>query len=144
MKVWFGYGSEHSMNLVLIGRFDSPASVEAAVEMMERLRTIAEAEWSDDSWRHTDEWMTDSLRQALSGLKLHEMGRWDVDNFAYDYSTGTSGSELRIATDESEIQGFLKVLLHLGARVEIYSLHEWNEDGTPRTPHEETASPSVE
>lgn len=144
MKIWSGYGSEHSMNLVLIGRFDSPASVEAAVEKMERLRQVAEAEWSDDSWRHTEEWMTDTLRQALWDLKLYDLGRWDVDNFAYEHQIKSGVSELRIQTDEIEVQGFLKVLLHLGARVEIYSRHDWDEDGTPRTPPEETASPSAE
>jgi hypothetical protein len=31
------------------------------------------------------------------------------------------------------VQGFLKVLIHLGARVEVLSRHRWNEDGTPKT-----------
>ncbi|HEY6554614.1 MAG TPA: DUF6375 family protein, partial [Vicinamibacteria bacterium] len=68
MKVWFGFGSEHSMKLVLIGRFESPDRVEAAVEKMKRLRQLAEAEWPEDSWERTEERMTGTLLQALWDL----------------------------------------------------------------------------
>lgn len=144
MKVWFGFGSEHSMNLVLIGHFESPARVDAAVEQMERLRQLAEAEWPEDSWERTEERMTGTLMDALWDLGVYDMGRWDVDIFAYEHHIEKNGAELRIKTEESEIQGFLKVLLHLGARVEVYSLHNWSADGTPKSAADDVASTTPE
>jgi hypothetical protein len=133
VRIWYSYGSEHSMDLVLIGTFETVSGAEAAVERMEALKALAEAEWSDDDWRRPDERMPDTLTDELSKLKLYEMGRSDVDIYAYEHSIERSGSTVRVWTEESEVQGFLKVLIHLGARVEVFSRHRWNDDGTPRT-----------
>jgi hypothetical protein len=100
---------------------------------MQALKALAEAEWSDDDWRRQDERMPDTLAEGLRKLELYEMGRYDVDVYALDHSARREGSTVRIWTDESDVQGFLKVLIHLGARVEVFSRHQWNEDGTPKS-----------
>jgi hypothetical protein len=133
MRIWHSYGSEHSMDLVLVGKFETVSGAEAAIEQMEALKALAQAEWSDDDWRRQDERMPDSLAAELRKLKLYEMGRSDVDIYYFDHSVERNGSTVRVWTEESEVQGFLKVLIHLGARVEVFSRHHWNEDGTPRT-----------
>lgn len=121
------------MDLVLIGTFETISGAEAAIQRMEALKVLAEAEWSDDDWRRPDERMPQTITDELSKLNLYEMGRFDVDVYALDHSIERKGSTVRIWTEESEIQGFLKVLIHLGARVEVFSRHQWNEDRTPRT-----------
>lgn len=133
MRIWYSYGSEHSMDLVLVGTFETVTGAEAAIEKMEALKTLAESEWSEDDWRWQDERMPDSLMDALSQLKLYNMGRSDVDIYAFEHTVERRGSTVRVRTEESEVQGFLKVLVHLGARVEVFSRHNWNEDGMPRT-----------
>ncbi|MDA8355777.1 MAG: DUF6375 family protein [Actinomycetota bacterium] len=133
MRIWHSYGSEHSMDLVLIGKFETVSGAEAAIERMEALKALAEAEGVDDDWRRQDERMPDPLIDELRRLNLYELGRYDVDIYAYEHSIERNGSVIRIWTEESEVQGFLKVLIHLGARVEVFSRHNWNEDGTPRT-----------
>jgi hypothetical protein len=133
MRIWRSYGSEHSMDLVLVGTFETVSGAEAAIERMEALKALAEAEWSDDDWRRQDERMPDTLTDELMKLKLYEMGRSDVDIYAFEHSIERKGSTVCIWTEESEVQGFLKVLIHLGARVEVFSRHHWNEDGSPRT-----------
>lgn len=132
MRIWHSYGSEHSMDLVLIGRFETVSGAEAAIERMKALKTLAEAEQPNDDWRRQDERMPDPLIEELQRLELYELGRSDVDIYAYDHSLERNGSTIRIGTEESEVQGFLKVLIHLGARVEVFSRHDWNEDGTPQ------------
>jgi len=37
MKIWRGYGSEHSSNLVMIGRFKTVGDAEAAKRIIDRL-----------------------------------------------------------------------------------------------------------
>ncbi|WP_412520876.1 DUF6375 family protein [Actinomadura madurae] len=132
MRIWHSYGSEHSMDLVLIGTFETVAGAEAAMERMEALKPLGEAEWPDNDWRRQDERMPTALANELMKLELYDMGRSDVDIYGHDYSIERNGSTVRIRTEESEVQGFLKVLIHLGARVEVFSRHDWNEDGTPR------------
>ena len=120
------------MNLVLIGRFQSLSAAEAAQERMDVLRKLAEAQWSDDSWQRRDDRMNDATMDKLRELALYDFARTDLDMFAFDHSVKRTDSTLRIWTDETEVQGFLKVLIDLGARVEVFSAHQWSDDGTPR------------
>lgn len=133
MKIWFGYGSEHSMNLILIGRFETVQTAEAAISRIETLRELALKELPEPDWPTREERMTDPYLKALWAMEIYEMSRGDVGGFAFDYQIDRTGTELEIRTDEREIQGFLKVLLHYGAKVEIFSLHQWNKDGTSRS-----------
>jgi hypothetical protein len=133
MRIWHSYGSEHSMDLVLIGTFETVAGAQAATEQMEALTALAEAVWSDDDWRRQADRMPGTLAEDLARLNLYEMGRADVDIYAFEHTVERDESTVRIWTDEPDFQGFLKVLIHYGARVEVFSRHQWNEDGTPRT-----------
>lgn len=133
MRIWHSYGSEHSMDLVLIGTFETDSGAEAAIERMEALKILAEAEWSDDDWMHQDGRMPQTIIDQLVRLNLYEMGRSDVDIYALEHSVRRQGSTVRVWTAEADVQGFLKVLILLGARVEVFSQRHWNEDGSPRT-----------
>jgi Family of unknown function (DUF6375) len=133
VRIWQSYGSEHSMDMVLIGTFETVAGAQAAAEQMEVLTALAEAVWSDDNWRRQADRMPGALAEELAKLNLYEMGRADVDIYAFEHTVERDESTVRVWTDESEVQGFLKVLVHFGARVEVFSRHQWNEDGTPRT-----------
>ena len=133
MKIWVGYGSEHSMKLILIGQFDTVDSARAATKRIRDLQELAESEVSEPSWEPREEQVTEQFRQAMWDMGIYNMGRDDLTNFVYEYQIEQSGKELQIRTDESEIQGFLKVLLDYGAKVEIFSLHKWDENGVPRS-----------
>lgn len=133
MKIWHSYGSEHSMDLMLVGTFQSVSAAHAAVERMKALQALAEQEWTaDDDWSRRDERLSDAAIDTLIQLKLYDMSRADVAMFAFEHRVERRDSTVRIATDESDVQGFLKVLISLGAHVEVFSRHEWNDDGTPR------------
>ena len=41
MKVWIGYGSEHSANLVIIGKFASGKKANAALALLNEATRIA-------------------------------------------------------------------------------------------------------
>ena len=132
MRIWHSYGSEHSMDLVLVGTFETVSGAEAAADAMRALKALAEAEWSDDDWTRRDERMPPALATQLADLSLYDMGRPDVDIYAFDHSVEQTESTVRVRTEESDVQGFLKVLVGFGARVEVFSRHNWNDDGTPR------------
>jgi hypothetical protein len=127
------------MNLVLVGTFLSLSAAEAAVERMKALQVLAEEQWNADEWRRQDDRMSDEVLEKLRELKLYDMGRVDVDMYSFEHTVDRNGATVTIATDESDVQGFLKVLIGLGAKVEVFSRHDWNDDGTVRRADEDGA-----
>ncbi len=131
MKIWFGHGSEHSYSLVLVGYFTDETSARSAEQKFERLRVAAEKELPEIGW-DADQRFTTGMRELLDTIKVWDLSRTDIENFAFEHTARRDGQTLRISTDEIEVQGFLKVLIGAGARVEIYSSHEWTEEGEAR------------
>lgn len=131
MKIWIGHGSEHSYSLVMIGHFVDETKARSAEQTFGRLRQAAESELPEIGW-DADQRFTTGLHELLSELGVYDLNRSDVENFAYEHTIRRRGSDLRIHTDEGDVQGFLKVLIDAGARVEVFSEHHWAEDGEPR------------
>jgi hypothetical protein len=132
MKVWSGYGSEHSYNLVLIGHFADATTAKVTKEKFERLVSLAtdklpERDWDDQNPRFDRE-----VREALHEMSLWDFSRGDLEQFTYDVSMSQTGDRVELTTDEGEVQGYIKLLIDAGARVEVYSAHHWDEAGQPR------------
>lgn len=126
MKVWIGHGSEHSANLVMIGHFHDDEQARAAEEIFRR---ITEQASSDDeemfaSHINPDARFSDEMLKLLGELKSYSLGPVDIEQFRYEYSLERNGAEISIRTEELDVQGFLKVMVDKGARVEIFSAHE--------------------
>lgn len=132
MKVWFGYGSEHSYNLVMIGHFADAAKAKAVAAIIER---IAEQARDDErSGRLEVGWeakprFSDELRTILDELHVYSLAPDDAEHFIYEYSLEVEGSDLVLKTDEIEIAAFLKLMIDGGAKVEVYSAHDYPSDG---------------
>jgi hypothetical protein len=135
LKIWTGYGSEHSYRLVMIGHFADETAAAVTKEKFDKLTEHVaaqlEAGTMDVGW-DSHERMNDALRDALAELELYNLGASEVNNFAYDFGTELHGDSLKLTTDEGEVQGFLKVMLDGGARIEVFSGHNWTETGEPR------------
>ena len=139
MKIWIGHGSEHSYNIVMIGSFADETKARSVEEKFLRLKSAAESELPEVGWDE-DQRFTAGMMELLNELKFWGLSRSDIENFAYDYSLERNGNDLRIETDEGEVQGFLKVLIEGGARVLVYSAHDWTAEGKARTEEDETQS----
>jgi Family of unknown function (DUF6375) len=99
MKIWSGFGSEHSMNLVMIGRFEDARDTEAAKLLIDRLTALVDEE------------------QAAGQLVVGEpQGRFS-DKVLDFLSTNNF---VILGPDEL---AFLKVLIDHRARVEVFSAH---------------------
>ena len=68
MKVWAGYGSEHSYSLTLIGRFVDSSSAKRAEGQFRRLAEAAEAELPDYSWQKEDARFSLDYRRLVRSL----------------------------------------------------------------------------
>jgi hypothetical protein len=135
MKVWPGYGSEHSMNLVMIGRFKEEDDDAKAKEIIGLIGDQFRADEEADLARVGDiaERYTYGMRKVLEELNFYSVEPNEFQQFASDVSVELKGNQLVLSTDEADVSAFLKVLLHKGARVEVYSAHDWpdkEKDGT--------------
>ncbi|MGW1532536.1 DUF6375 family protein [Streptomyces aureus] len=131
MKVWSGYGTEHSMNLVMIGRFKDATSAERAHALIKKLTTALQAE--EEAGRLTvgepNDRYSDEVLKLLSGLNIHSIGPRELEQFLYDLTMRRDGDSIVVTTDETDVQALLKVLIDKGARIEVYSAHDYPGTG---------------
>lgn len=126
MKIWYQHGSEHSANLVMIGHFENAADAMKAKEIIEALTERVSEDQSKGTLtlgsptdRYGDEMLDLLVRLNIS------IGPQEVEQFAYEFSVKVDGNDLVLTTEELDISAFLKVMYLNGARVEVYSAHDY-------------------
>ena len=92
MKVWTGYGSEHSYKLVMIGRFADETDARIAEQKFERLSEAAGSELPDLGW-DADQRFSSGIMAILDELKQWDLSRSDIENFAYEHTVRRNGNE---------------------------------------------------
>ncbi len=135
MKVWNGYGTEHSMNLVMIGQFKDETSARAAKHILDRLKDGAKSEEKAGRLVIGDSLseFSDELFKILREVKIYSLTYADFEQFLYDDTkVSLSGDQVVIETDEVEVIAFVKVLLDKGAKLEMYSSHDFKDTGYGR------------
>jgi len=130
MKIWNGYGSEHSMNLVLIGRFKQAQDAEKVVKDIDKLSAQVS---KDESYNISfgdpeDQRFSDDMRSLLDSLKLYTLGPADLGQLVFDYQLRREGDRITITTDEAEVSAFVKLFIEAGAKVEVFSAHNYPSD----------------
>jgi len=125
MKIWYGYGSEHSANLVIIGRFKDAATAAEAVGLLTEMQGLAAA----GTHKQADK---KAFYDVLMRTQLIDLTAADVDALAYDHSWQQNGNSVNVETEESDIQAIIKIMLHKGAKIELYSAHDYPETGYGR------------
>lgn len=124
MKIWDGYGSEHSMNLVMIGHFKNTEDSDKVYRLIQQL-TDGLAD-KIDVGSQCDRYDEDVMN-LLKETKCYNLGPIELEQFLYDISTRLDKDKIIITTDEADISAFLKLMINYGAKVEIYSAHDYPE-----------------
>ena len=129
MKIWQSYGSEHSMNLVMIGRFKQESDAKRVEELfgslLEKLRGLPESDIKEDRF-------TRDVREFLISKNVHYLAPNELRQFLYDVSFECNGSEIRVTTDEYDFSAALKIMIIEEAKVEVFSAHDYPESDTPK------------
>lgn len=131
MKIWNGYGSEHSMNLVLIGKFKKIQDAEKAEDSIKKLSTQA---LKDDSASllfrpdPKDMRFSKDMLSLLMNLNLGSFSPDELGQFLLDHRIERQGEHITITTDEADISAFVKLFIHAGAKVEVFSAHDYPDD----------------
>jgi len=117
----------------MIGRFTSADDAEVARREFEQLMDVVQSEFDYDTFEEDDlsVYSNDAIKSILEELKLYDFSSRDVEDFAREHSIRREGNELRIRTDETDVNGFLKFLLNKRARIEIYSAHDVPDEQEP-------------
>lgn len=130
MKIWNGYGSEHSMNLVLIGRFKQ---VRDAEKVEKDITKLAAQALEDDS--HSllfagpeDQRFSEKMLSLMSNLKLFTLGPSDLGQLLSEHNIERKDDQITVKTDEAEVSAFVKLFVEAGAKVEIFSAHDYPSD----------------
>ena len=135
MKVWFGYGSEHSMNLVMIGFFREAEDATQTLDMIERITEQVDLDKDAGliGFDGKTDRFSDGMRNLLYyNLQIMTLGPVDLEQFLYEVDVRVDEDKVVVTTDEVDVSAFLKVLMKNGARVEVYSAHEYRDTGYGR------------
>ncbi len=133
MKIWKGYGSEHSMNLVMIGHFKEVSDAEKAKDLLSQLAGQVKDD-ADKNQSNTvpQDRFTDGMLELLRAANLYILGPAELEQLLYDVQVDVDGNKVVITTEEADVSAFLKVLLDKGAKVEVYSAHNYPNTGYGR------------
>lgn len=130
MKIWYGYGSEHSMNLVMIGSFKDTNDAYETKKVIEKITVQAEVDRDNklyDVGNASDRYSDDMLT-TLMNARINTVSTAELEQFFYDVSVESKANQIIIKTDEIDISAFLKILLEKGAKVEVYSAHDYPKE----------------
>lgn len=132
MKIWSGYSSEHSMNLVLIGKFkraQDAENVERAIESIshqvsqDNSHEIAFAEPEQQRF-------SEGMLSLINKLNIHILGPTDLGQLVSDYHLKRREDSITITTEEAEVSAFVKLFINAGAKVEVFSMHDYPSDSS--------------
>jgi len=134
MKIWGGYGSEHSMNLVMIGHFRDVTEAAKANEIIAKLtqQVNQDLEIGQMEIGKLNDRYSGAMLDLLGKLNVHSIEPAELEQFAYDATIKVEREKLVLTTDEVGVSAFMKVMLDRGARVEVYSAHEHHGTGYGR------------
>lgn len=127
MKIWNEYGSEHSMNLVLIGKFKRAQDAEKVEKDIDKLSAQAS---KDDSHSISfgepeDHRFSDDMLSLLRSLKLNTLGPADLGQLVSEHQLRREGDRIIVTTDEAEVSAFVKLFIEAGGKVEVFSAHDY-------------------
>jgi hypothetical protein len=127
MKLWRSFGSEHSSNIVMIGAFKSEDDAKKIEKLFQELHQVATDEHAagrlKDDWSNTR--YSEPLLKFLSERNISDLGYNDAAIFLYEYHLSRDGSRLVLTTEEGELNAFIKLMMKGGAKIELYSAHDY-------------------
>jgi len=118
------------MNLVLIGRFKQIRDAEKVEKDITKLTAQA---LEDDS--HSllfagpeDQRFSEKMLSLMSNLKLLTLEPSDLGQLLSEHNIERKDDQITVKTDEAEVSAFVKLFVEAGAKVEIFSAHDYPSD----------------
>lgn len=130
MKIWNGYGSEHSMSLVLIGRFKRAQDAEKVEKDIDKLSAQASKDDSDSIpfAKPENQRFSDDMLSLLCSLNVHSLAPSELGQLVSDYRLEREDGRITVTTEEADVSAFVKLFIDAGAKVEVFSAHDYPAD----------------
>lgn len=126
MKLWNSYGSEHSMKLVMVGKFKTIQDAQKAKSIIDDFVTYAQGNVQPGDEVHE---YSEGFRELMNKTHTYHIAPRELEQFVLDISIDHKQDAIRLETDEADVSAFLKLLVENGARVEVFSTH-FQEDNS--------------
>ena len=65
------------------------------------------------------------VMDLLRETNCYNLGPSELEQFLYDTRTRVEGDKIILTTDESDVSAFLKLMVTKGAKIEVYSAHDY-------------------
>ena len=133
MKLWYGFGSEHSMRLRMIGKFKEARDAAEAMRVIDAITALVneEVDSGEIELDGRKDRYSAAMLDLLDNLHLLTVSPRELEQFAYDVGVEQENDEVIVTTDEADVSAYLKIMIHKGARLEVYSAHNYarSQDG---------------
>ena len=115
MKIWTAYAGEHSARLKIIGTFEDAGRATAAADLFNRLVFL------EQRLKENSNEFLQALMQACREADITDFTPSDAPQLEQFEPITAAGTQVRVESQQTDIQALLKVLIHFGARIEIIS-----------------------
>lgn len=119
MKVWKSFSGDHSAKLRIIGTFKTVEDAKEAADTFNDLLAVEEKDKGKNLY------FSDEVMEVMKKHNFHSFSEQDPQQLDLFYALEPKGNEIIVETNEVEVQALLKVLLHKGAKIELYSQHDY-------------------
>jgi len=118
------------MRLVLIGTFKEARNVEKVEALINKLARQAEKEEAYNIREAPPEQhrFSEEMMSMFTTNELFAIDPIELEQFALEHSIEAAGDKITIRTDEGNVSAFIKIMINAGARVEVYSAHDYPDE----------------
>ncbi|MDD4969682.1 MAG: DUF6375 family protein [Paludibacter sp.] len=117
MKIWKSFSSEHSAKLRITGTFKTVENANQAATAFNEL--LEKREVGDESYPFPEE-----IREVMNKYQVY-LNRNAAEDLDYIYPLDVEGKKIVVETDDFAIQALSQVFIRYGAKIEIYSRHDY-------------------
>nr|WP_315227988.1 DUF6375 family protein [uncultured Albidiferax sp.] len=115
------------MNLVLIGHFKQ---AQDASKTLSEIKALKDQARKDDVefgilTPPEDHRFSNAMMELFRTLQIYNLGPNEIGQLLSEHDIEESGPKLTLTTEESEISAFVKLFIEAGAKVEIFSRHDY-------------------
>jgi len=114
----------------MIGQFKVIADAEKAKKVIDHLTEQVNADVNAGVMDIGDppQRFSDRILELFKQTHVYSIAPTELIQFAYEFTVKQEGKKVVLTTQESDISAFLKVLIDHGARVEVFSGHDYPEE----------------
>lgn len=119
MKIWKSFAGEHSAKLKIIGTFKTAEDANKAAAFYNELIDV------EDKTKIGNQYFSDEVMKVLNKYDMHSLGENDPQEADFFSKFEPVGNKIEVLTDELDIQSIIKTFIRWGAKIELYSRHDY-------------------